>query len=137
VPASVPKATSSVPQISVAHDIIAIKNAAGLVAAQFHGHPLRNACPTHGEVRLVMQLPQFDREAEHPLHDRQLAIDLAGRDRPSDLWHFLPRAVPMSDSSRWASEIRVGHALRYVRTNVARRGSTTAACSQRTEQGAC
>ena len=35
VPASVPKTTRSVPQISVAHDIIAIKNAASLVAAQF------------------------------------------------------------------------------------------------------
>ena len=47
MPASVPKTTSSVPQISVAHDIIAIKNAAGLVAAQFHGHPLRNARSEH------------------------------------------------------------------------------------------
>jgi hypothetical protein len=47
VPASVPKATSSVPQISVAHDIIAIKNAASLVAAQFHGHAFRNAGTDH------------------------------------------------------------------------------------------
>jgi len=47
VPASVPKSTSSVPQISVADDIIAIKNAAGLVAAQFHGHTLRNARSDH------------------------------------------------------------------------------------------
>jgi hypothetical protein len=47
VPASVPESTSSVPQISVAHDIIAIKNAAGLVAAQFHGHALRNARSDH------------------------------------------------------------------------------------------
>jgi hypothetical protein len=42
VPASVPKTTRSVPQISVADDIIAIKNAASLVAAQFHGHAFRN-----------------------------------------------------------------------------------------------
>ena len=47
VPASVPKTTRSVPQISVAHDIIAIKNAAGLVAAQFHGHALWNASANH------------------------------------------------------------------------------------------
>jgi hypothetical protein len=31
----------------------------------------------HGEVRLVMQLPRFDREAEHPLQHCQLAVDLA------------------------------------------------------------
>jgi hypothetical protein len=68
-----------------------------------------------------MKLPRFDGEAEHPLQDRQLAIDLAGRDRPSDLWHFLPCAVPISDSSRWASEVRIGHSLRDVRTDVAGR----------------
>jgi len=62
VPASVPKSTSSVPQISVAHDIIAIKNAAGLVTAQFHGHPLRNACPDHvadgGPPEVVRDAPR-------------------------------------------------------------------------------
>ena len=42
-----PKTTRSVPQISVADDIIAIKNAASLVAAQFHGHALRNAGSDH------------------------------------------------------------------------------------------
>jgi hypothetical protein len=61
--ASVPKSTSSVPQISVAHDIIAIKNAAGLVAAQFlHGHPLRDACPDHvadgGPPKVVRDAPR-------------------------------------------------------------------------------
>jgi hypothetical protein len=43
VPTSVPKTTSSVSQISVADDIIAIEHAPSLVAAQFHGHALRNA----------------------------------------------------------------------------------------------
>lgn len=41
-----PKATSSA-QISVAHDIIAIKNAASLMAAQFHGYAFRNARSDH------------------------------------------------------------------------------------------
>jgi hypothetical protein len=47
VPASVPKTARRVPQISIAHDIIAIEHAAGLVAAQFRGHALRNAGPDH------------------------------------------------------------------------------------------
>jgi hypothetical protein len=47
VPASVPKTTSSIPQISVAHDIIAIKNAASLVAAHFDGDALWNAGTDH------------------------------------------------------------------------------------------
>ncbi|MCM3879444.1 MAG: hypothetical protein ND807_04980, partial [Vicinamibacterales bacterium] len=47
MPASVPKTTRSVPQISVADDIIAIKNAASLVAGQFHGHALWNAGTDH------------------------------------------------------------------------------------------
>jgi hypothetical protein len=32
--------------------------------------------PQHGEMGLVMQLPSLDRQAEHALQDRQLAIDL-------------------------------------------------------------
>jgi hypothetical protein len=47
VPATVPRTTSSVPQISVAHDIIAIKNTASLVTAQFHGRAFRNAGSDH------------------------------------------------------------------------------------------
>ena len=47
MPASVPKTTRSVPQISVADDIIAIENAASLVAAQFHRHALWNAGADH------------------------------------------------------------------------------------------
>ena len=46
MPASVPKTTRSVPQISVAHDIIAIEHAAGLVAAQFHRHSVAAKCPS-------------------------------------------------------------------------------------------
>jgi hypothetical protein len=42
MPTSVPKPTRSVPQVSIADDIIAIEDAASLVAAQFHGHALRN-----------------------------------------------------------------------------------------------
>jgi hypothetical protein len=38
VPASVPKTARRVPQVSIAHDIIAIEHATSLVAAQFHGH---------------------------------------------------------------------------------------------------
>jgi hypothetical protein len=34
--------------------------------------------PQHCEMGLVMQLPRFDRQAEHPLQHRQLTIDLAG-----------------------------------------------------------
>jgi len=47
VPASVPKPTRSLPQISVAHDIITVEDAAGLVAAQFRGHSLGNSSPDH------------------------------------------------------------------------------------------
>jgi hypothetical protein len=47
VPASVPKPTRSVPQISIAHDIIAIEDTASLVAAHFHGDALRNAGSDH------------------------------------------------------------------------------------------
>jgi len=36
------RTTSNIPQVSVAADIIAIKNAASLVAAHFHGRALRN-----------------------------------------------------------------------------------------------
>ena len=43
VPTSVPKPTRSVPQISIAHDIIAIEDAASLVAAQFHRHTFGDA----------------------------------------------------------------------------------------------
>ena len=47
MPASVPKTTRSVPQISVADDIIAIEDAARLVSAQFHRDALRNAGADH------------------------------------------------------------------------------------------
>jgi hypothetical protein len=47
VPTSVPKPTRSVPQVSIAHDIIAVEHAASLVASEFHGDPLRNASPDH------------------------------------------------------------------------------------------
>ncbi len=42
-PASVPKTTRRVPQISVAHDIIAVEDAPGLVTTQFHCYALRDA----------------------------------------------------------------------------------------------
>jgi hypothetical protein len=47
VPTSVPKPSRSVPQISIADDIIAIEDATSLVAAQSHGHAFRNAGPDH------------------------------------------------------------------------------------------
>jgi len=47
VPTSVPKPTRGVPQISIAHDIIAIEDAASLVTAQFHRDALRNAGADH------------------------------------------------------------------------------------------
>ncbi len=47
VPTSVPKPTRSVPQISIADDIIAIEDAARLVPAQFHRDALRNAGADH------------------------------------------------------------------------------------------
>ena len=47
MPTSVPKPTRSVPQISIADDIIAIEDAVSLVATQFHGHALRNPGPDH------------------------------------------------------------------------------------------
>ena len=42
VSASVPKPTRSVPQISIAHDIIAVEDAASLVSVEFHRHPFWN-----------------------------------------------------------------------------------------------
>ena len=68
-----------------------------------------------------MQLPRFDREAEHPLQHRQLAIDLANRHRPPHLGQFLPRAVATFHPPRRPSQVRVGETLRDVRTDVARR----------------
>jgi hypothetical protein len=47
VPTSVPKPTRSVPQVSIAHDIIAVEDAASLVATEFHCDPLRDAGPDH------------------------------------------------------------------------------------------
>ena len=47
VPTSVPKPTRSVPQIPIADDIIAIENAARLVAAQFHRDPFGDAGADH------------------------------------------------------------------------------------------
>jgi len=45
--ASVPKPTRSLPQVSIADDIIAIEHAARLVAAQFHRHAFGNAGADH------------------------------------------------------------------------------------------
>ena len=47
VPTSVPKPSRSVPQVSVAHDIIAFKDAPGLVARQIHGHAFGDAGADH------------------------------------------------------------------------------------------
>ena len=47
VPKTVPQPVRSLPQVSVAHDIIAIKNAASLVAAQFHRDAFGNAGADH------------------------------------------------------------------------------------------
>ena len=47
MPTSVPKPTRSVPQVSIADDIIAIEDTASLVATEFHGHTLRNADADH------------------------------------------------------------------------------------------
>src|SRR5688572_16714020 len=44
---SVPKPMRSLPQVSVAEDIIAIEHAARLVAAQFHRHAFGDACADH------------------------------------------------------------------------------------------
>jgi hypothetical protein len=47
VPTSVPKPTRSLPQISIADDIIAIEHAARFVAAQFHRHAFGDAGADH------------------------------------------------------------------------------------------
>lgn len=43
----VPKPTRSVPQVSIAHDIIAVEDAASLVATELHGHSFLNAGSDH------------------------------------------------------------------------------------------
>ena len=51
VPTSVPKPTRSLPQISIADDIITIEHAASLVAAQVHRHTFGNARADHVQNR--------------------------------------------------------------------------------------
>ena len=48
----------------------------GLVLLVFEEADTDVVLSKHGEVRLVMQLPRFDREAEQSLQDCQLSIDL-------------------------------------------------------------
>jgi hypothetical protein len=81
VPASVPKPTRSVPQVSIADDIIAIEYAAGLVPTEFHGHALWDAGADHvangGPPEVVPDAPRTP--GRHPARCR------TGRPRVIDL----------------------------------------------------
>jgi hypothetical protein len=50
----------------------------GLVLLALEEADAKVVLSQYGEVGLVVQLPRFDRQAEHPLQYRQLTIDLAG-----------------------------------------------------------
>ena len=82
VPTSVPKPTRGVPQVSVAHDIIAIEDAARLVAAQFHRHAFRDAGADHvPDGRSAEVVRDAARAAGGDPGAAPRVVEAAGRDR--------------------------------------------------------
>ena len=110
VPTSVPKPTRSVPQIPIADDIIAIENAASLVAAQFHRHAFGDAGADHvpdGGSAKVVRDAAWAAGGDPSAAPR--VVEAAGGDSTSTRRSvFRRRFVIMSSAMEICGRLRVG-----------------------------